>query len=180
MVSWKLLNISLYVHCLTSYFIIIQGGAPSFCLTIQGGAPNFCFTIQGGAPNFCLTIQGGAPNFCLTIQGGAPNFCLTIQGGAKSLDSRCVTTERFRIVTTAPLCIVSCVTVSLSSEITGHKTSADRYWCVASYWADWHSGSTYRRYEPEGCGFDSRLGLWDFFIDLILPATLWTWVRFSV
>jgi len=31
------------------------------------------------------------------------------------------------------------------------------------------------RYKPEGRGFDSRWCHWIFFIDIILPATLWTW-----
>jgi len=30
------------------------------------------------------------------------------------------------------------------------------------------------RYKPEDRGFDSRLSL-EFFIDIILPATLWPW-----
>jgi hypothetical protein len=28
-------------------------------------------------------------------------------------------------------------------------------------------------YKPEGRGFDSQWGIWNFFIDLILPAALW-------
>ena len=31
------------------------------------------------------------------------------------------------------------------------------------------------RYKPEDRGFDSRYCHWDFFIDIILPAALWSW-----
>jgi len=36
------------------------------------------------------------------------------------------------------------------------------------------------RYKPEGRGFDFRRCLLEFFIDIILPATLWPWGRLSL
>ena len=36
------------------------------------------------------------------------------------------------------------------------------------------------RYQPEGCGFDSRRCLWNFFIDIILPTREFPWRRLSL
>jgi hypothetical protein len=36
------------------------------------------------------------------------------------------------------------------------------------------------RYKPEGRGFETRWDNLEFFIDIILPAALWPWVRLSL
>jgi hypothetical protein len=33
------------------------------------------------------------------------------------------------------------------------------------------------KYKPGGCGFDSRMRRLYFFIALILPVSLWPWIR---
>jgi hypothetical protein len=36
-------------------------------------------------------------------------------------------------------------------------------------------GSEALHYKPEGCGFESQWGQWNFSICLILPVALWPW-----